>query len=194
MNNMDILRSIDLVAGACGGSRGNQDILSIAGRFGMVCRNAEGIILWEEAFDNYVTTEGKNFLLQQGLSGSGYTAAWYMGLISSVSFSACAVTDTAAQINGSNGWKEVAAATYLPDYASGTRPSATFAAASGGSKVMNAIVFTASAAGTVQGAFISSIATKQSTTGTLYSAGAFGTPKALSTSDTLTVNYTSTLT
>ena len=58
---------------------------------------------WVESFHNVVCTAGKNDLLDKYFAGSGYTAAWYMGLISSVSYSAVSAADTMASHSG---WRE----------------------------------------------------------------------------------------
>ena len=155
-------------------------------------RNGE--IAWEAPAPNLVTTQGGNDLLDKYLAGAVYTAAWYIGLISSVSWSAVNIADTAAQINGTNGWKE-AAASNAPDYSQSTRPVVTFASAAAKSKATSApSAFTISGAGTVKGCFLISVSTKQGTTGVLYSCGVFtGGDKTVATTDTLNVSYTGTV-
>lgn len=160
------------------------------GVYHAVFRDKDGNILREDSFDNLVTTVGKNFLLDNGLAGSAYTAAFFMGLISLVSYSAVAVGDTQASHAG---WLE-AGATNAPTY-SGARKTAAWAAASAGSKALSAgLVFTFTGAGTVKGCFLGTGSVVDATSGTLYSAGLFtGGDQPVVSTNTLTVTYTASL-
>jgi hypothetical protein len=163
------------------------------------CWDRNGNLLWHETIENLVPTLGKNWILNSAYTGSAYTAAEYMGLISSVSFSALAVGDTAAQINGSNGWKEVLnTGTNTPPYGT-VRPTLAYSAAASGAIATSAaasFVFTNS--GTVQGAFIvggsGASATVGNTSGTLTNEGTFTTPQPVVSTNTITCTHTLTLT
>lgn len=142
---------------------------------------------WAESAHNTVVTVGKNDLLDKYLAGSAYTAAWFCGLISSVSYSAIAAGDS---MSSHAGWTE-AGATNAPNY-SGNRPALTFASASGGSKATSsASSFTFSGAGTIKGMFGTSITTKDGTTGILYNVVLFsGGDRAVVSSDVVNVSVT----
>lgn len=157
------------------------------GTYRVECRDAEGNLRWAEDIENLVTTVGKNDALDKYLSGSAYTAAWYVGLISSASFAAGPVdADTAASHAG---WTESA------NYTQGTRPAAAWSGASGGSKSLSTPAqFSINANVTIKGCFLISNNAKSGTTGILYSAGLFsGGDKIVQNGDTLNVSYTASL-
>ena len=132
-----------------------------------------GPLLWEDTIENVVCTLGKNLMLQTALTGSAYTVTGpYMGLISSVSYTAVAAADTMASHAG---WTE-AGSTNAPTFAARVAPA--FGTASAGAlSTSSATSFTMTGAGTLVGAFITygtgAVTTLMSTAGTLLSAGAF---------------------
>ncbi len=153
-----------------------------SGEYTVTCVGADGTVKWTDKFRNTVTTVGKNDLLDKYLSGSSYTAAWYLGLISSTSYSAIAAADTASSHAG---WTEDVT------YSNSTRPAPSFGSASSGSKASTATAFNINGTATIKGAFLISNSTKSGTTGILYSAGLFsGGDKAVAAADTLNVTYT----
>lgn len=145
-------------------------------------------VAWEQAIENVVTTAGKNMALDTLFAGSAYTAAWYVGLISSVSYTGVPVAaDTMASHST---WTEDVT------YSNSARPTAAWASASAGSKALSsAASFTCNGTATIKGCFLTTIATKGGTTGTLYSAGLFtGGDQPVTATTTLQVAYTASLT
>lgn len=141
-------------------------------------------------FPNLVLTAGKNFALDAFLSGTAYTAGWFMGLISLTGFTGIVAGDTMASHAG---WLEAGGAT-APTY-SGARKTAAWLGASAGAKALSAgLVFTFTGNGTVKGCFLSTGSVVDATTGTGYSAGLFtGGDQPVVTTNTLTVTYTGSL-
>jgi hypothetical protein len=165
------------------------------GRYLFECFDADGALKWREVIDNVVCTVGKNLMLDAALAGAAYTVVGpFMGLISSVSFTAVAAGDT---MTSHTGWLE-AGGTNAPTY-SGNRKTAAWSAASAGSKTLSAaLVYAITSTGTIKGAFLAygtgAIATKDDTGGVLWSAGTFATgDKAVVNGDTLNVSYSTSL-
>lgn len=106
-----------------------------------------------------VTTEGLNAILDIALSDDAKNAAYYVGLISSSSYTGISESDT---MSSHSGWTE------LTSYDESSRPTLTFGNPSAG--ILNnpsAVQFTPSAAATCVGYFITTNSTKGGTTGTL---------------------------
>jgi hypothetical protein len=165
------------------------------GRYEIECRDADGWLKWRDTIENVVATVGKNLALDAFLAGAAYTVVGpYMGLISSVSYTATAAGDT---MTSHSGWLEAGGAN-APTY-TGNRKTAVWSAATAGGKALSAALsFAITSTGTVKGAFLvfgsGAIATKDDTGGTLWSAGTFSTgDKAVVNGDTLNVNYSSSL-
>jgi hypothetical protein len=147
---------------------------------------------WREKYPNVVTTEGGNYLLDTGLRNQAAIATWYLGLIAATGYTAVAAADTAAQINGTNQWKE-AAGTTGPNYGAATRQALTVGNAAAAKSLASSATsnFTMSAAGTIKGTFLASSNVKDGVAGKLYSAGLFASgDKVLGNGDTLQVSYT----
>ena len=164
------------------------ETLRIKGRFDVVCIGADGKEKWRDHVDNLVTTVGKNDLLDKYLKGSSYTQTFRMGLKGAGS---AAAGDTQASHAG---WLEQGLAN-APTY-TGNRKDVTMGSASGGSSVSPTQSFAITSSGTVAGIFTNNggSATKDDTTGVLYSAGDFsGGSRAVVSGDTLNVVYTATI-
>jgi hypothetical protein len=165
------------------------------GRYEIECIGADGKLKWRDTIENLVATVGKNLALDTFLAGSTYTVVGpYMGLISSVSYTAVAAGDTMASHAG---WLE-AGGTNAPTY-SGNRKTAVWSAAAAGAKALSAALsFAITGTGTVKGAFFcygtGALNTKDNTAGVLWSAGTFSSgDKSVVNGDTLNVNYSTSL-
>lgn len=161
----------------------NSEQISATGKYFVECFDVDGNLKWSDEITNLVVTVGKNDLLDKYLAGSAYTAAWYVGLVSSTSYTTGAAAGDTMASHG--GWAED------QNYTQGTRPAASWAAASGGSKALaSAAAFSINATTTIKGCFMASNSTKGGTTGILLSAGLFsGGDKAVGNGDTLNVSY-----
>jgi len=146
---------------------------------------------WDVSQSNLVTTAGLTDILDKYFKGSSYTAAWFCGLVSSVSFSAYNAADT---MSSHSGWLE-AGGTNAPTY-TGNRPALTFGTASAGSlATSSASSFTFTGAGTVKGMFATTVTTKDGTTGVLYNAVNFtGGDRIVANTDVVNVSVTFTAT
>ena len=149
-----------------------------------------GSLLWEEKIDNVVCTLGKNLMLQSSLTGSAYTVVGpYMGLISSVGFTAVAAGDT---MTSHTGWNE-AGSTNAPTFAARIAPA--FGTASAGAiGTSTPVSYTMTGAGTLQGAFITygtgAVSTLMDTNGVLLSAGVFtGGAQPVNSGNVVQVTY-----
>lgn len=161
------------------------------GVFTVTCYDKDGNLKWEESAPNLVVNEGLKDMNDKYFSGTTYTAAWYLGLItgpsSGTTFSG---TQTLAShgTTGGGGWTEDTAYT-------GNRKAATFAAATlaDPSVITNSASpaqFTMNGTTTIAGAFLTNVAT--GTSGILFSASDFQSPgdRAVVSGDVLNVTYT----
>jgi hypothetical protein len=174
--------------------------VGIEGHYHVVCRDADGNIKWEEGFPNLVNAVGKELMLDTLLSGTSYTTVGpFLGLISGTG-----LTFAASDTLSSKSWTEF---TNYTVGGSAVRGTAVFGSAtSTGSTPTNVTTKTATAitytitggGGTVGGCFLvtgsGASSTQGNTSGTLYSAGAFGTAKITTAGDTVSVTYSTTAT
>jgi hypothetical protein len=159
------------------------------------CYKADGNLRWYDHSCNKTPTEGLNEFLDS-MWKNGASANWYVGLIvgpgSSTTY---ADGDTAAQINGTNGWDEDSTA-----YSEATRPALTMGTVSGGSvnnsasKAVFTIDSTCVAGCVIAGNFIISNNTKAGTTGILAGEGDWSVDRTVYGDDTLNCQITSTIT
>ena len=185
-------------------TRGAQhnETLGIQGWYDVKCFDSEGNLKWEDKAPNLVTAVGKQALFDYyfgatGTAGGTASGTNYLGLCGGTA------TYTAADTMASHTWTEVGLAN-APTY-TGNRQSVNWTAASSSgttpsnitSKTGAALTFAMTSSGTVNGCFINSgasaSATKDTTTGILYSAGNFtGGSKTVANGDSLAVTYSTT--
>lgn len=177
------------------------ETVGVAGHYHVVCRDADGNVKWEESFPNLVNAVGKQLMLDTLLKGSAYTVVGpFLGLISGSSPTFLAADTMASHA----GWTEFINYTVG---GSAVRGTAVFASATSSGLSPSNITTSAAAAitytitgagGTVGGCFLvtgsGASSTQGNTSGTLYSAGAFATPKTTTAGDTVSVTYSTTAT
>jgi len=194
----------DSAVASVGKNSTHDESFGVQGIYHAICYDALGNIKWEADAPNLVMAVGKQALFDYyfgatGTGGGTAAGANYMGLCGGTA------TYTAADTMGSHTWTEVGG-TNAPAY-SGNRQSPTWTAATSSgttpsnvtTKAASAVTFTFTSGGTVNGCFInggaSASATKDTTTGVLYSAGNFtGGSKTVAATDTLSVTYSTTAT
>lgn len=150
------------------------------GVFKVACYDPRGNLKWETESHNLVVNEGLQSMNNQYFTGSGYSAGWYVGLISGTSPATITATDTLA----SKAWTE------FTDY-SGNRKAAVFnTASSSDPSIINNTAskasFTVTASGDVTGAFLCAGATGSPL---LFSASNFADYRHVESGDTLNVEY-----
>lgn len=145
-----------------------------------IIRNGKVIDEWSEK--NLVVNEGLNALLNIMFNASAQITTWYTAIFEGNYTPVAGVT--AANI--------ASASTECTAYTSSTRPEYQEAAASSQSitNSANRSSFVFNASKTVYGAFLISSNVKNGTTGTLFSAARFATPKSVESGDELLLTYT----
>jgi hypothetical protein len=160
------------------------DSARAGGVYTVTCVGADGVEKWSDTFHNLVVNQGLQDMNSKYFSGSGYTAAWFLGLVTGPG---SGVTYAAANTLASKAWTENANYT-------GNRKAVTFGTATTAdpSIINNSASpssFTMNAnAQTIAGAFLCSV--DSGTSGILFSAGNFiGGDKIVDSGDTLSVTY-----
>lgn len=167
---------------------GTTESLKGGGIFTVRCHDQEGNLKWEQKSHNLVVNVGLAFVNTTFFKGSGYTAAWYVGIYGPASSNNPSSSDTMASHAG---WTEVTA------YSNATRPAATFGAATTAdpSVIANSAApaqFLVNASANVGGAFLVNDDTPGGSSGTLFSASDFAAPgdRVVQNGDVLSVTYT----
>jgi hypothetical protein len=171
-------------------NKGSTESVGAGGVYTVTCVGADGVEKWSDTFHNLVVNEGLQDMNSKYFKGSGYTAGWYIGLVSGATSPTYAAGNTLASHAG---WTELVPGTAY----TGNRIAAVFNAASptlaDPSVVTNSTAPSAFPmlvnATVVAGAFLTTAAT--GTSGILFSAGSFtGGNKSVDSGDTLNVTYT----
>jgi hypothetical protein len=181
-------KSVDAVGANVQKGNGTRDGLKGGGIFTVRCHDKEGTLKWEQKSHNLVVNVGLAFVNTTFFKGSGYTAAWYIGVYGPASTNNPSSADTMASHAG---WTEVTA------YSNATRPAATFGAATTAdpSVIANSAApaqFLINASANVGGAFLTSGDLPGGTSGVLFSASDFAAPgdRVVQNGDVLSVTYT----
>ncbi len=142
----------------------------------------DGKVIGQYAMPNGIVDVGLNHILETEFNGGSQVTAWYIGLIDNASFSALSNSDTTASHGG---WIE------NTDYDEATRPEWT-AGTAATRQITNAstVDFSINSTETIKGIFITSLATKGGSTGTLWATAAFGSNVSVQNGDTLKITYT----
>jgi len=132
--------------------------------------------------ENDIVNAGAHKLLDVMFRNQTQLAQWFCGLMDNASFTAIALADT---MGSHGGWIE------CDDYDEATRPE-WLPGAPSARATSNAtrMTFTINATRTIQGIFLTSGSAKNGTTGTLWSAVEFDTPRAVASGDELRIAYT----
>lgn len=156
------------------------------GVFTVQCFDKDGNLKWEESAHNLVVNEGLQYMNTEFFKGSGYTAAWYLGLVTGPgSGNTYLAGNTLASHSG---WTEDT------NY-SGNRKAVTFGTATTAdpsvmSNSASPSSFSMNATTTIAGAFLTNVSS--GTSGVLFSVANFQSPgdRSVVSGDTLSVTYT----
>jgi hypothetical protein len=151
----------------------------------------DGNLKWRDEAKNLTTNVGRQDMNTQYFTGSGYTAAWYIGLVNNSPTPSYAVTDTMASHAG---WVETTS------YSGTDRATADFGTATSAdpSVIANTVasggtvaVFSITGTVTIDGAFLTETQDNSTNTGILFSVAAFESPgdRSVVNGDTLNVTY-----
>jgi hypothetical protein len=185
---MEFSSAKDAVSASLTANKGATERVGAGGVYTVTCVGADGVEKWSDTFHNLVVNQGLQDMNSKYFQGSGYTAAWYLGLVQGPgSGTSYAAGNTLASHSG---WTELTPGTAY----TGNRKAVTFGTATtadpsvidnSGSPSSFAMLVNSTV---VAGAFLCSVAT--GTSGVLFSAGDFtGGDKTVDAGDTLNVTY-----
>ena len=185
---MEHSKAADSVTAGLITQRAGTERIGAGGVFTVTCVGADGQEKWSDTFHNLVVNQGLQDMNSKYFAASGYTSAWFLGLIQGPgSGTTFAAGDTLASHAG---WTELVPGTAY----TGNRKAVTFGTATTAdpSVISNSAApssFSMLINGTVvAGALLSSV--DSGTSGILFSAGDFtGGDKTVDNGDTLNVTY-----
>lgn len=182
MLNEKMTAAIDQVASAVMSGASHDEMVAV-GRYSFeLIRDGQVIDAWQD--DNLLTTEGRNYILDTLLSGSSYTASWFLSLYTAGS--AAAGNTYAAPV-----------VTEVTSSVLATRPAVTWASAASGSKASNTIACNFIGSATVTGCMmlkgVNTIADTATAGGKMLSQAALSASRSVLSGDTLNITYTLTV-
>jgi len=187
MPTIEKSKSADAVSCAVVRNAGPVEAANGGGVFHIQCFDKDGKLKWEEQSHNLVVNEGLQDMNNKYFTGSGFTASWYLGLISGTNPTIAATDNLATHA----GWTELPSSSGY----TGGRKVASFGSASSAdpsviSNSGSAAQFAMLGTYVVSGAFLCSVST--GTSGILFSASEFSAPgdRSVVSGDTLNVTYT----
>ena len=186
MSTKEKSTAVDSVAAEVIAGGGVKESAGACGVYTAICYGPDGVEKWRDTFPNLVVNVGLQLMNSTFFTGAGYTAAWYLGLITGPgSGTTFAASDT---MLSHGGWSEDTT------YSNANRPTVTFGSPSLADPSVIASTptsFTINGTTTIAGAFLTTNNTKGGTSGTLFSASDFtGGDRLLQSGDTLNVTYT----
>jgi hypothetical protein len=180
-------KSTDRVAGKVEKNSGTSVGASGGGVFHFECYDKDGNLKWADTAKNLVVNVGLQDMNAKYFKGSGYTAAWYLGLVNASPSPSFAAGDTMASHAG---WAETT------DYSGANRATANFGTATTADPSVidndsSQASFAITGTVTVAGAFLTATQDNTTNTGVLFSVAAFESPgdRSVVNGDTLNVKY-----
>ena len=185
----EISKAQDTVSAGLIANPKSGDGVSAGGVFTVTCIGADGVEKWSDTFHNLVVNEGLQDMNSKYFQASGYTAAWYLGLVQGPGSGTTYAAGNTLAVHA--GWTELVPGTAY----TGNRKAVTFGTATTAdpSVISNSASPSSFAmlvnSTVVAGALLCTVAS--GTSGVLFSAGDFtGGDKTVDAGDTLNVTYT----
>jgi hypothetical protein len=178
-------KSSEQIGGSVERAGGNTEGMAAGGVFTVECLDKDGNIKWVDICPNLVVNTGLQDMNTKYFTGSGYTSAWYIGLVNDA---AANVTYSSGDTLASHaGWNENTQ--YSGNRKAASFGSATLADPSNINNSSSAASFTMNATAVIAGAFLAHVATGN--VGLLFSVSNFQAPgdRSVVSGDVLNVTY-----